>query len=44
MVLQDPSHGVIIVTYKAGKKTQKQETELTPAGYTRNKLGGRFTS
>jgi hypothetical protein len=41
---QVPSHGLVIVTYPGAKKEQKQETDITAAGYTRNKLGGFYTS
>lgn len=39
-----PEHGLKIVTYKAGKREQKQDTATTARGYTRNKLGGFYTS
>jgi len=39
-----PVHGLKIVTYKPGKREQKQDTNTTARGYTRNKLGGFYTS
>ena len=39
-----PAHGLKIVTYKPGKREQKQDTDNTARGYARNKLGGFYTS